>query len=303
MRKPALPVAYAGDRARPWRRELPPTLVERALNNLSDARRRDLLFLRSHWRLPSHRKPRTLMEKVNWRIVHDRRDIIAWACDKLATKELAERYPSLRVPRTYWAGMDLSELLEVDLPDRWILKPNNASGLIIHGAGRPDRQVIGELEKLTEGWYPPQNVTELCEWAYTKCRPLLFVEECISEVPPTDFKFWVFDGEPRIVQVDVDRFTAHHMSFYAPDWTYLPAHSRFPPGQPMARPLHLDRMFEAARLLARDFDFLRVDLYDVGGEVWFGELTPYPGSGLMKITPARYDRVWGDLWSLPQLTS
>lgn len=297
---PTEPTAPA-PRSAPWARGSRQTLAERlVLERLPDARRRDLLFLRSHGRLPSHRNPRTLMEKVNWRIVHDRRPVIAWACDKLATKEFAETCPLVRVPTTYWSGTDLGDLAGVELPKRWILKPNSASGLVHEGSGRCSAGELAALGELTAGWHPPATSRELCEWAYLEARPLLLVEEFVGEATPIDYKVLVFHGEPRIVQVDLDRFRGHKMSFYTTDWTMLEAHSRFPRGEPVPKPPHLARMLEAARFLAGDLEFVRVDLYDAGGEVWFGELTPYPGSGLMRIAPARYDREWGGWWCLPE---
>ena len=57
-------------------------------------------------------------------------------------------------------------------------------------------------------------------------------------------------------------------------------------------------MTEVSEALGREFDFIRVDLYDVEGSVWFGELTPYPGGGLDPFDP-RLDRELGALWVLP----
>src|SRR4051812_1976005 len=80
--------------------------------------RRALRFRQSHGRLPPLRGPRTFNEKVNWRIVHDRRPILAWTCDKLAMKEHARRIaPGLVcIPETLWFGSDIAELADVDLP-------------------------------------------------------------------------------------------------------------------------------------------------------------------------------------------
>jgi hypothetical protein len=286
---------------RPWSVERAPGAMERLFRSLSEQRRRDLLYLRSHWRLPRHRHPRAVLEKINWRIVHDRREVIAWACDKLATKEFARTCPLVRVPATFWHGKDLFELLQVELPERWVLKPNNATGLIYKGSGQVTEELLASLSALTANWYPPGAVTHLLEWGYANAAAVLLVEEMIPGSTPMDFKFWVFHGEPRVVQVDIDRFSNHKMSFYTLDWQHLPVHSRYPRGRPMAPPPHLAQMVEAARFLSRGLDFIRVDLYDIDGEVWFGELTPYPGSGLMKIAPARYNRAWGRWWALPEV--
>jgi len=60
-------------------------------------------------------------------------------------------------------------------------------------------------------------------------------------------------------------------------------------------------MLEIAETLAAGHDFLRVDLYDVGGHVYFGELTVYPHSGFDPITPPEWDSVLGSLWRDPSL--
>jgi hypothetical protein len=64
---------------------------------------------------------------------------------------------------------------------------------------------------------------------------------------------------------------------------------------------HRSRLESVAEAIAGDLDFLRVDLYEVASEVWFGETTPYPDSGLCYFGPREVDYEWGDFWELPQL--
>ena len=58
---------------------------------------------------------------------------------------------------------------------------------------------------------------------------------------------------------------------------------------------------EIASTLGTGWDFIRVDLYAVDGEVWFGEYTPYPGSGLLRYKPMSFDLEQGLQWKLPSL--
>ena len=74
-----------------------------------------------------------------------------------------------------------------------------------------------------------------------------------------------------------------------------------PPLEPP--PVGLDRMLAAAAGLGSGWDFIRIDLYNIGERVYFGEFTPYPGSGLDRIIPASVDRELGARWKLPGAVS
>ena len=125
--------------------------VHAPLNRLSPRLHRRVRYLLIHGRPLRLRRPRAFTEKVNWRCLHDRREVLVATCDKLAMKQwAAERGgPDLRIPRTLWSGTDLGELADVDLPDRWVLKPNHRSGLVLFGAGPAD---VPALRAATRGW-------------------------------------------------------------------------------------------------------------------------------------------------------
>ena len=260
---------------------------------------RSLKFLRTHKRLP-RRKPKTFSEKINWRILNDRRALLSWTGDKLAMKERATAYGGVRVPRTLWTGTDVRELVAVSLPERWVLKPNGSSGAVHFGKHRISRPEADALAEQTEYWLDAADVTHRREWIYSQARRVFLSEQCIgSGQTLTDFKFFVFNGEPRLVQVDTDRFNDHRRAMYDVEWMPVPVRYAFPASAPIARPERLDQMLKIAADLGREFDFIRIDLYDVDGEVWFGEFTPYPASGLAPIEPRSYDELWGSWWQLP----
>ena len=108
--------------------------------------------------------------------------------------------------------------------------------------------------------------------------------------------------EATLWMVDTDRFGDHRRAFDSNDresWT--PGCSApVPQADPVAVPSRLPAISSAAAVIAGDFDFLRVDLYEAGGEVWFGELTAYSGSSLSRLIPRSYDFEWGAKWSLPR---
>jgi hypothetical protein len=272
-------------------------LYRAALPNLPHRAKRALLYREAHGRWPHDRRPRTFTEKVNWRVVHDRRPLIAQLGDKLAMKEYASLVcPDLRIPRVLWSGTDVGELARSGLPQRWVLKPNHGTMRVHLGEGRPDP---AELRAITAGWLDEPLHRTRGEWVYSRARRLLLVEEFLGE-DLTDSKFLVFDGRVRLVQVDTGRHgSGHRRRLYTPDWQPLPVvdpHMVLGPASPP--PAALGAMTAVAEALGAAFDFIRVDLYDVGGVVWFGELTPYPGGGLDPLDPG-LDRALGACWTLP----
>jgi hypothetical protein len=268
---------------------------------------RRALFFYHHHRFPRVRNPVTFNEKVNWRILKDRREVLTWTCDKLAMKDYVSDVHGatalgMRVPRTLWSGTDVRELEDVELPEHWVLKPNHRSGLVFFGRGRPDIPVLRETVR---NWLRPEEAVDLHEWAYLKARPLLVAEELLGAPgsPPSDYKFYVFAGETAAIEVHTDRFTNHSLRWYLPDWTPLEVtygESELASAESLP-PSNFKRMMGIAGELGRPFDFMRVDLYNIDGEIFFGELTPYPASGIERFDPASFDDELGAKWKLPAL--
>lgn len=137
------------------------------------------------------------------------------------------------------------------------------------------------------------------ERPYQGLTPRAVVERYLGDGtrPPSDYKFFVFHGEPAMVVVDQDRFVAHTSTLLHPDWVPLRVTGRFAQaGTLPPRPASYDRMLQIARTLGKDFRFARIDLYDVDGRVYFGEITHNPGGGLVRLRPRAFDRALGELW-------
>lgn len=281
---------------------MPETLRDRLREQLPRTFYRRLVGARFNHR-PVHLKhPVTWTDKLAWRMLNDRRELLSWTCDKLAMKQYAqELVPDLRTAETYWAGTDVGELATVDLPDRWVFKPNHRAGVIHFGEGT--RADVDGLRTLSQGWLDDFQGASLGEWAYSRARRLLVVEERLGGAAvPVDYKFYVFAGEVVAVSVDYHRFTDHHVTrVYSPDWEPRPWAFCFPPGPVAEPPASLDKMLSIAATLGSPFDFIRIDLYETEGQVALGELSPYPGGGAAKYLPHDIDKQLGALWTLPVL--
>ena len=106
-----------------------------------------------------------------------------------------------------------------------------------------------------------------------------------------------FEGEPKLIQVDFDRFTKHKKNIYDTEWKFLNISINYPnaPDHPIDKPQALDEMLALARKLSKGIHFLRTDFYCIGDKLYFGELTFYPGSGIMWFDPEEYNDKLGEM--------
>ncbi|WP_280639057.1 ATP-grasp fold amidoligase family protein, partial [Shewanella schlegeliana] len=137
------------------------------------------------------------------------------------------------------------------------------------------------------------------EWAYKNIPRRVFIEEFLDfeGQAPDDYKFFVFHGKVKYVQLDSDRFSDHCRNIFDSDWNDLNINFSHPQKTPSPnRPLFLEDMIEIAESIGKYFDFIRVDLYFYQEKVTFGELTVYPGAGYEKFPDLSYDILFGSHW-------
>ena len=264
-----------------------------------------LRFLNGHRRWPRLSPPRTQNEKILWQILYDRRPELVTCTDKLRAKQMVEaKCTRVRVPTTFWSGEDLGELAEVDLPDRWVLKPNNACGLVIEGNGSLSSDEAHSIAERTRDWLNGPLDPETAwrwPWAYSQVRPCFLVEEFVGEeLGQLDFRGFVIGGELRAILVTwrVTEYPHGECSFYDPEFNLLPV-SRIEKPIALSRPVEpIDGFREAVEEVAATtgLDSLRVDLFHSGGEFWFGETTVYPLDGLVQYWPRSFDFELGTYW-------
>jgi hypothetical protein len=117
-----------------------------------------------------------------------------------------------------------------------------------------------------------------------------------------DYKVFCFSGEPKIIQVDFNRFTGHKRNFYSTSWEYQSVEILYKshPEVKIKRPQNLDVMLGLARTLSMGIPFLRTDFYVVGEKIFVGELTFYPEDGYGKFLTPEWNRTFGDWLVLPK---
>lgn len=264
-------------------------------------------FRRTQARWPNLRQPQSFNEKLQWRKLHDRNPIFPVLADKIAVKTLlAERHGAEKwlIP-TLWSGPRLTAEILAGVAPPYVIKPNHTSGRILFNRG--DCVDLAELAARANAMLSTPHTRFLREWHYAPIQPQLLIEPFIAKgiAAPDDYKLFVFHGRVRFVQFDTDRAGNHKRAFYDPDWNRLPFQYRTKRTkqltQDVPRPSQLEGMVAFAQRIAVEvgFDFIRVDLYEVDGRVWFGELTLFPSSGLDSFDPPSADFEIGRFWRLP----
>ena len=116
-----------------------------------------------------------------------------------------------------------------------------------------------------------------------------------------DYKFFCFNGKVKFFKIDFGRFVEHHANYYTPNGVFLPFGEKSlepVPEHKEVMPHNLKEMIAMAETLSAGHPFLRVDLYNIKGKIYFGELTFYPASGLLPFVPDEWDGRLGEMINL-----
>ena len=262
-------------------------------------------------------------DKVRYKMLADRRPLLTTFADKVAVRDyVAARVGADVLPEIYLVTSSPDDLRRAELPREFALKPSHASGACVvvadfapEGAElpempegfagflvRPERADCVRLAALGDHWLG-RGYRLHDEWCYRNVPRRILVEELLSagDRVPFDVKLSVIHGRVRLIQVEIDRYTNHCRNFYTPEWERLDVSvAKYSAGDDVARPAMLDDMVRIAEVLGEETDFVRVDLYEVGSRIVFGELTNYPEAGYAQFVPPDFDLELGRWWTPPE---
>ena len=251
--------------------------------------------------------PKSFNEKIMWFKLYYQDPLMTKCCDKFAVKEYVDKTigPGHVVPTI--AAWDNPDEIDFDaLPEQFVLKVNWSSGynIIVKDKAKLDQE---KTKRQLKRWMSPDRNSyfQFFNWGYKHMKPVVYAEEYIEQVDGQvyDYKFHVFNGKTEVVLIATDRDKGIQLSFdfFDREFNHLP----FTRGGVNAdilpeKPKHYDEMLELAEKLAKPFPFVRVDFYEIGDRVLLGEMTFYPGGGLLAFDPVEWDYRLGDMFALPK---
>ena len=258
------------------------------------------LYLLKIRRLPNFQVPKSFNEKVNWRKLHSKKDIFVLMADKLRSKKYVQEIcEDIAVMENIWIGNDIESLDYSELPEDYVIKGNFGSKMNIF-VNDGDHIEKEKLKGIFESWNKNDQYKVFGEWAYKDIERKIYIEEYLSVngSPPTDYKFFVFDGKVQFIQVDSDRFGTHKRNIMNRDWEDTGIVLSHPGKEYVPKPDLYSEMVQMAEKLSQSLDFVRVDLYEYNGQIYFGEYTIYPGAGYEKFDHYEDDLHIGKFWSI-----
>ena len=253
--------------------------------------------------------PKTFSEKLQWMKLYDHNPLYTKLVDKYAVRE----YVTERIGGEYLIPLlgvwdDPDEIDFEALPNQFVLKCNHNSGLgMCICKNKSELDVAKTKAELRHG-LKEDYFAKKREWPYKNVPRRIICEKYMEDDTAkelTDYKFFTFNGEVKALFVATERQKAGEetkFDFFDSEYVHLdlinghPNASRIPP-----KPRCFEEMKRIASALSNGLPHVRVDLYEVNGRIYFGELTLTHWSGLVPYVPSKWDRIFGDWFDLPKV--
>lgn len=271
----------------------------------------NLHYWRCNRRWIDWKHPKSIDEKIQWMKFYG--DTSQWSrlADKYAVREYVREKGLEHILVPLLGKWDKAEDIDwATLPNQFVMKANHGSGDVMVCTDRSQvdthqwTQYFSEILKHKFG-------EDLGEPHYNKIPPCIIAEQYldstkqqIASCSPIDYKIWCFDGRPAYIWACHNR-TKHscEVGLYDLDWNFLPQYSvsqehyQLTP-HPIPAPEHLKEMLEYASILTQGFPVVRMDMYEIDGHVYFGEMTFTPASGTNTFYTNEFLKILGDLCTI-----
>lgn len=243
--------------------------------------------------------PKTYNEKLQWLKLYERNKQYCTLVDKYDVRKYIEE----TIGKEYLVPIiDIYNSTDkIDwskLPKEFVLKCTNGSASVIICRDKTKLDKDVQIKKLNR-WLSKNVFYYGREWPYKDLKPRVICEKLLKDKDdksPKDYKIFCFNGEPKTISIHDGRFTDEYThDIYDINWNKIDVRrGRKNSNIVREKPKNFDKMLEISRILAKGLKHIRVDLYNLDGKIYFGELTFFTASGFQKFDPFKYDYIWGE---------
>lgn len=250
--------------------------------------------------------PKTFTEKLQWLKLYDRKPIYTTMVDKYeAKKYVADIIGEKHVIRLLGVWEKFEDIDFELLPERFVLKcTHDSGGLVICRDKRTFDMSIAKKKinkSLKRNYFLVGR-----EWPYKNVHPRIIAEEYIENTSGEelkDYKFFCFNGVPKIMYIANDIGADPRTDFFDMDFNHLDLHFKDPNADVCpSKPAQFEKMKELAVVLSKGIPQVRVDFYESNGEIFFGEFTFFHSGGFFDVHPDEWSERIGDWIELPTKT-
>lgn len=253
---------------------------------------------------PDLKNPKTINEKLQvlklGKYYNNNR--ITECVDKYKVKQLlAEEFSvkKLKFASLYAVFDSVESLMDYDfttLPEKFVVKCNHGCGYNYLCLNKNTLDFNDLINKM-KAYFNEDYWKNYAEYQYRFIKKKIFIEEYIEPINHT-YKFYCFGGKVKFLYIsnsDENGNVDVYLDYFDASFNHLPVslQGHLQCQEKIVKPLCFDEMIEMAETLAREFPFVRVDLYESNGEIYFSEFTFFPTGGYMKLLPVGTDLEWG----------
>ena len=253
------------------------------------------------------RDPINYTEKIQWAKINRRNPLLTQLSDKIEARKwvssiIGEEYLIPIVGGVYTDA----EAIDFDkLPEKYVIKLNTGSGfniIVSDRAGIDNETAKDSLKK----WMNSNYAYNSFELQYKDIVPRIYIEENLLEddmIDLPDYKFFCFDGKVFCSYTRIKTYEGHdkgEVGFFDRDYNLMPYFrtDHAPIKEQLDKPQNYEKMVEIAEKLSYGFSHVRVDLYNIEGKIYFGEMTFTTSSGYIRFIPEEFDKILGNQWNL-----
>ena len=268
----------------------------------------DEKYIRIQYKLRTGKKlnletPRLYNEKMQYFKLYCHDEIYHSLSDKYEVRSWVEKKIGFEyLSKIYGIYNTVEEIPFEKLPDRFVMKLTNGSGFNYICTHKTEKE-IRKIKRLFHMWLKLDFYMLAREWIYKGINNRIICEEFLdsgSKYGLIDYKVFCFDGVPKLIQVDYDRFSSHKRNLYSPDWKYIDETMAYQNDKAaeIQKPVMLEKMLELSRILSEGFQQVRVDFYTFGERLVFGEMTFSHGAGYLRFSSEEFELQMGSWWKL-----
>ena len=271
----------------------------------------DKIYLQIYYRRIFGRKlnlkePKTFNEKIQWLKLYDRNPTYSKMVDKYEAKNYVEN----KIGKEYiiptlggWEEFDKINFSE--LPNQFVLKTTHDSGGVVIVKDK-DKMNLVKTKKIIEDSLNNNYYLQGREWPYKNVKHRIIAEKYMvdeSGYELKDYKFFCFNGIAKVMFIASDRQNTNEetkFDFFDMEFNHLPFTNGHPNSNKIIiKPKSFEKMKKLAEILSEGIPQVRIDFYDINGNIYFGEMTFSHWSGFVPFIPDEWDYRLGSMINLP----